>query len=82
MLAWLALPGTESRVKVATLLSSPGTGSVAGSAVVVLTGAEVGTLPSSPGTDWVAGDEVRMLTGVFPRSLSELTWYCGVCTAM
>src|SRR5271165_1447890 len=57
MLAWFALPGTESRVKVATLLSSPGTG-------------------------WVVGGAVPVLTGVLPRSLSELTWYSGVWTAM
>src|SRR5271157_4094738 len=53
----LALPGTESRVKVATL-------------------------PSSPGTGCVAGGAVRVVTGVLPRSFSELSWYCGVCTAM
>src|SRR6478735_4375485 len=43
MLAWLALPGTESRVKVAALLSSPGTSCVVGGAVPVLTGTEVAT---------------------------------------
>jgi hypothetical protein len=78
----LALPGTESRVKVATFWSSPGTGSVAGSAVVVLSDAEIATLPSSPGTGWFPGDEVRLATGVFPTSFSELARYCGVCTAM
>ena len=82
MLAWLALPGTESRVNVAALLSSPGTGSVAGSAVVVLIGVEVATLPSCPGTGCVAGAAVPVLTGVLPRSPIELTRYCGVCTAI
>src|SRR3954464_13874293 len=57
MLAWLALPGTESRVKVAMLRSSPGTGCVVAGAVAVP-------------------------TAVLARSLSELTRYSGVCTAM
>ncbi len=86
MLASLALPGTELRVKVATFCSSPGTGCVIGGAVPVLTGTEPAitgaTLLSTPGTGCVAGGAIPVLTGVLPRSPSECTWYCGVCTAM